>query len=80
MSLVKNAYPSDFQAELKARKIKVAEVSSAIAAGLRGTLAAIVIDPGTGRRTATNQSGVMVYNAGLGNAALRTVRTLRPSL
>ena len=62
VSLVQNAYSAEFIAELKARKVKVAEVSIAMAAGLRGTLAAIAIDPGTGRRSAINQSGVMVYN------------------
>jgi len=64
VSLVKDAYSADFATQLKASKVNVVEVPSATVSGLRGTLAAIAIDPITARRSAINQSGVMVFNAG----------------
>jgi gamma-glutamyltranspeptidase/glutathione hydrolase len=61
--LVQGAYSPEFIAQLKAVHVNVTEVPVATAGGLRGTLAAIAIDPKTGRRTAVDQPGVMVYNA-----------------
>jgi gamma-glutamyltranspeptidase / glutathione hydrolase len=63
VSLVQGAYAPAFIDQLKQEKVNVAEVPIAVAGGLRGTLAAIALDPGTGRRSAVNQPGVMVFNA-----------------
>jgi gamma-glutamyltranspeptidase/glutathione hydrolase len=56
------AYTADFLAELKSLGVNVTELPSTTAAGLRGTLAAVVIDSITGKRHAVNQPGVMVFN------------------
>ena len=56
-------YGAELIAKLKARGWSLTEMPGAHAAGLRGTLAAIAIDANTGRRTAVNQPGVMVFNA-----------------
>jgi hypothetical protein len=40
----------------------LSEIPAANAAALRGTLAAVAIDPKTGKRTAVNQPGVIVFN------------------
>jgi len=61
--LVQGAYSPEFIAQLKAAHVNVNEVPAATAGGLRGTLAAIAVDPKTGRRTAVDQPGVMVFNA-----------------
>jgi hypothetical protein len=61
--LVQGAYPAEFIAQLKAAHVNVTEVPVATAGGLRGTLAAIAVDAKTGRRTAADQPGVMVFNA-----------------
>ncbi len=61
--LVQSAYSSGFIAQLKAAHVNVTEVPAATAGGLRGTLAAIAVDAKTGRRTAVDQPGVMVFNA-----------------
>jgi len=63
VSLVEGGYSPEFMNELKARKVNLTEVPVAAAAGLRGTLAAIAIDPLTGRRSTVHQPGVMVFNA-----------------
>jgi gamma-glutamyltranspeptidase / glutathione hydrolase len=60
--LVQGAYSAEFIAQLKTAHVNVTEVPVATAAGLRGTLAAIAIDPKSGRRTAADQPDVMVFN------------------
>ena len=62
MPLVQGGYSPDFIAQVKALHINVKEVPVTTAAGLRGTLAAIAVDPKTGRRSAANQPGVMVFS------------------
>ena len=61
-SIPQGAYTAEFIATLKARGWNVTEVPAATAAGLRGTLAAVAIDPKTGKRTAVNLPGVTVFN------------------
>jgi gamma-glutamyltranspeptidase/glutathione hydrolase len=61
VSVVAGAYPAEFVAQLKARKLPVTEVPAATAAGLRGTLAAVAIDE-SGTRSAIDQPGVLVFN------------------
>ena len=62
VSIPKGGYDADFIASLKARGWSVTEISAGLAAALRGTLAAVAIDPGTGKRMAVNQPGVMVFS------------------
>jgi hypothetical protein len=62
-SIPKGAYSSELVAKLKARGWNVTEVPAATAGGLRGTLAVVAIDPKTGKRTAVNEPGVMVFSA-----------------
>ncbi len=57
-----DAYTPDFIAKLKAMGLVLEELLPANVAGLRGTLAAVSIDPKTGKRTAVDQPGVMVFN------------------
>jgi hypothetical protein len=61
--LVQGAYLPELMTQLKDAHVNISEVPAATAAGLRGTLAAIAIDPKTGKRTSANQPGVMVFNA-----------------
>jgi hypothetical protein len=61
-SIPKDAYAPDFVAKLKALGLQVTEVPTATAAGLRGTLAAVAIDPKTGKRTAVEYPGVLVFD------------------
>ena len=61
VGLVAGAYSAEFVATLKERKLPVTEVPTATAAGLRGTLAAVAIDA-SGRKSAINQPGVLVFN------------------
>jgi gamma-glutamyltranspeptidase / glutathione hydrolase len=61
--LVQGAYSPELMAKLRDAHANVSEVPPATAAGLRGTLAAVAIDAKTGKRTAANQPGVMVFNA-----------------
>jgi gamma-glutamyltranspeptidase/glutathione hydrolase len=63
VSIPQGAYGPDFIAKLKALGLNLTEIPAADAATRRGTLAAVAIDPKTGRRTAVNQPGVMVYNS-----------------
>lgn len=62
VSIPQGAYDPDFIAKLKALGLNLIEIPAATAAALRGTLAAVAIDPRTGKRTAVNQPGVMVFN------------------
>ena len=61
-TIPQSAYGAEFIANLKARGWNVAELPAATAAGLRGTLAAVAIDPKTGTRMAVDQPGVMVFS------------------
>jgi gamma-glutamyltranspeptidase/glutathione hydrolase len=62
VSIPQGVYGPDFIARLKALGLNLSEIPAADAAALRGTLAAVAIDPKTGQRTAVNQPGVMVFN------------------
>jgi gamma-glutamyltranspeptidase / glutathione hydrolase len=55
-------YSPDFIAKLKALGLVLDELSPATVAGLCGTLAAVSIDPKTGKRTVVDQPGVMVFS------------------
>jgi hypothetical protein len=41
----------------------VSEIPAATAGALRGTLSAVAMDAKTGKRTAVNQPGVMVFSS-----------------
>jgi gamma-glutamyltranspeptidase/glutathione hydrolase len=58
-----SAFPPALMAKLRAAGMMMDDVAPALADALRGTLAAIEIDPVTGRRSAANQPGVMVFNS-----------------
>jgi hypothetical protein len=59
----RGAYTREFIARLKALGMNVAPVNSKIATARRGTLAAVVIDLGIGKRIAVNQPKLIVFNA-----------------
>jgi gamma-glutamyltranspeptidase/glutathione hydrolase len=61
VSVPQGAYSADFLTQLKARGVKVVEIPGATVEAMRGTLAAVAIDPKTGKRSAVNQPGVMVF-------------------
>jgi gamma-glutamyltranspeptidase / glutathione hydrolase len=61
-SIPHGRYGAEFIAKLNARGANVTELPGATAAALRGTLAAVAIDPKSGKRIAVNQPGVMVFN------------------
>lgn len=61
VSIPQGAYDAGFVAKLKVMGLKIVEVPSAEAASRRGTLAAVAIDPKTGKRTVVEQPGVMVF-------------------
>jgi hypothetical protein len=56
------AYSPEFVTKLKALGLVLEEMPSASVSGLRGTLAAVSIDPKTGKRTAVDQPGLFVFN------------------
>jgi gamma-glutamyltranspeptidase/glutathione hydrolase len=58
-----NGYSSEFLAQVRASGATVDEVPSMQVLGLRGTVAAVQIDPQSNRRTAVDVPGVMVFNA-----------------
>jgi gamma-glutamyltranspeptidase/glutathione hydrolase len=62
VSIPKGAYDAEFVAKLKAPGMKLSEVPVATARALRGTLAAVAVDPSTRKRIAVDQPGVMVFN------------------
>jgi gamma-glutamyltranspeptidase / glutathione hydrolase len=62
VSIPQGAYSAEFIAKLKARGWNVTEVPAGTATALRGTLAAVAIDPKTGKRIAVDDPGVMVFN------------------
>ena len=57
------AYSPDLIAKLKQLGLVLDEIPSTTVAGLRGTLAAVSIDPKTGQRTAVDQPGLYVFNS-----------------
>jgi gamma-glutamyltranspeptidase/glutathione hydrolase len=61
ISIPLGAYSPEFVGKLKALGINIVEVPVATAGALRGTLAAVAIDPETQTRSAVNQPGVMVF-------------------
>jgi gamma-glutamyltranspeptidase/glutathione hydrolase len=63
VSIPQGAYSPDFIGKLKAMGLNLVEVPAVTAAALRGTLAAVAIDPKTGTRSAVDQPGVMVFNS-----------------
>jgi gamma-glutamyltranspeptidase/glutathione hydrolase len=56
------AYPAGFVARLKAAGMGLAVVSGERATLLRGTLAAVALDPATGTRTAVEEPGIVVFD------------------
>lgn len=62
VSLQESAYDPAFIAKLKASGVLMADTTAQMSGALRGTLAAVAIDPATGQRTAADQPGVMVFN------------------
>lgn len=62
VSIPQGAYGPDFIAKLKALGLNATEIPAAEAATRRGTLAVVAINPKTGKRTAVNQPGIMVFN------------------
>ncbi|QVL32672.1 gamma-glutamyltransferase [Telmatocola sphagniphila] len=64
VSLPEGLYGSELLNELEAKKVKVKIVPSQMAAGLRGTVAAVKIDPKTGVRSTTETQKVLLYGGG----------------
>jgi len=62
VSTPQGAYQPEFITKLKATGLNVKEVPAETAAGLRGTLAAVAIDPKSSKRIAVDQLDVMVFN------------------
>lgn len=56
------AYGPDFIAKLKALGLNLTETPAVTVRIQRGTLAAVAINPRTGKRTAVNQPALMVFN------------------
>jgi gamma-glutamyltranspeptidase / glutathione hydrolase len=61
VSIPRGAYGAELIAKLKKLGANVTEVPSEVATGLRGTLATVVIDPKSGKRTTVELPGVMVF-------------------
>lgn len=55
------AYAADFLSAVTASGLNAIEVSPAVAAGLRGTVTAVAIDPATGRRSAGDIAGTLIF-------------------
>jgi gamma-glutamyltranspeptidase/glutathione hydrolase len=62
ISIPQGAYPSDFIAKLKLMGLNIVEIPTIEAGSRRGTIAAVTIDPKSGKRTAVDQPGVMVFS------------------
>ena len=62
VSIPEAGYTEEFVSGLKAVFPNLTTVPAATVAGLRGTVAAVAIDPQTGTRSAVNQPDVMVFN------------------
>ncbi len=63
ISIPGGAYPADWVAKVKKLGLKLTEKTRTEVSTLRGTVAAIAIDPATGKRSAADQPGVMVFTA-----------------
>ena len=61
-SVPEKGYAPEFMNRLKSALPNLNPVPQAMVGPLRGTLAAVAIDPKTGQRTAVNQPDVMVFN------------------
>jgi hypothetical protein len=57
-----DGYSPEFREKLKSLGLVLSDVPSAAVSSLRSTLAAVSIDPKTGRRTAVDQPGIYVFN------------------
>jgi gamma-glutamyltranspeptidase/glutathione hydrolase len=57
------AYGPDFLARLRAEGLTLSATPAGDVQTLRGTLAVVAIDPATGRKSAVNEPGVMVFNS-----------------
>jgi hypothetical protein len=57
VSIPQSAYPPDFIAKLNMMGLNIVEIPTAEAGGRRGTIAAVTIDPKSGKRTAVDQPG-----------------------
>ena len=62
VSVADKGYDATFLAQIKSVLPSLTLVSPTMVGSLRGTLAAVTIDPVTGLRTAVNQPEVMVFN------------------
>jgi gamma-glutamyltranspeptidase / glutathione hydrolase len=63
VSIVQDGYDPDFVTKLKALGLQLTEIPFSTALGVRGTLAAVAIDPKTGKRAAVEYPGVLVFDA-----------------
>ena len=61
LAIPEGAYGAEFLKNLEARGVKVTKIPSAAAAGLRGTVVAVKIDPATGERQTVETPGVMIF-------------------
>lgn len=61
ISIPEGTYPPEFIKALKAKGVKLNLVSAAMANGLRGTVAAVKIDPKAGLRSTTETTGVLLF-------------------
>ena len=55
------AYDKAFLAKVESAGMKVTAIPAGTAAGFRGTVAAVSIDPATGVRQATDTKGVLLF-------------------
>jgi gamma-glutamyltranspeptidase/glutathione hydrolase len=62
VSIPQGAYRSDFIEKLKMMGLNIVEIPTTEAGSRRGTVAAVAIDPKSGKRTAVDQPGVIVFN------------------
>lgn len=61
ISVPQGAYRADYVEKLNLMGLNIVEIPTAEAASRRGTIAAVAIDPKSGKRTAVEQPGVMVF-------------------
>lgn len=61
ISIPEGTYPPEFIKALKAKGVKLNLVPAAMANGLRGTVAAVKIDPKAGLRSTTETTGVLLF-------------------
>ena len=75
VSVPEGRYPHAFLQSLRAHHLAIAEQPAAAVSSLRGTLAAVSIDPDTGLRTAVESPEITVFNAAFAPAPLPLTRT-----